>query len=116
MSRPVRLPRAAEAIVPREKLENYALDSSHERGQHKARVFGSALGITAADWQYLRDQILDAVATAPVRGTRITPFGVAYEALITVDGLNGATHPVVTTWIADGDEPPRLTSIWVDIP
>jgi hypothetical protein len=116
MSKPMRLPRATEAIVPREKLESYALDVSHERGQHKARVFASALGITAAEWDYLRDQILEAINSAPVRGTRITPFGVAYEVSITIDGLNGATHPVVTTWIAEGNEPPRLTSTWVDIP
>lgn len=116
MSKPVRLPRAEEAAVPREKLEDYALSLSHERGKHKARVFASALGITAADWRYLRDQILDAINSAPVRGTRVTPFGVAYELLITIDGLNGATHPIVTTWIVEGDEPPRLTSTWVDIP
>jgi hypothetical protein len=33
-----------------------------------------------------------------------------------IDGLNGATHPVVTTWIVQGDGPARLTSTWVDIP
>jgi hypothetical protein len=51
-----------------------------------------------------------------VQSTRITPFGVAYEVVISIDGLNGATHPIVTTWIAEGDGPPRLTSTWVDIP
>jgi hypothetical protein len=33
-----------------------------------------------------------------------------------IDGLNGSTHPVVTTWIIQGHRPPRLTSTWVDIP
>jgi hypothetical protein len=51
-----------------------------------------------------------------VRSTRITPFGIAYEVVIPIDGLNGATLPVVTTWIVEGDAPPRLTSTWVDIP
>jgi hypothetical protein len=51
-----------------------------------------------------------------VRSTRITPFGVTYEVVAMVDGLNGATKPVVTTWIIEGDGPPRLTSTWVDIP
>jgi hypothetical protein len=41
------------AIVPRQKLEDYLLDSAHEDGRHKARVFQSALGIAAADWRHL---------------------------------------------------------------
>jgi hypothetical protein len=116
MDEPVRLPRAREARIPTDKLVRYALDIAHERGRHEARVFASALGITATDWRYLHDQILTALPGADVRATRITPFGVAYEVVIMIDGLNGATQPVVTTWIIDGDRPPRLTSTWVDIP
>jgi hypothetical protein len=111
-----RLPRAGEARIATDKLVAYALDPSHERGQHKARVFASALGITAKDWRYLHDQILAALPRAPVRGTRITPFGVTYEIVVMVDGLNGRTAPVVTTWMVERDAPPRLTSTWVDIP
>jgi len=113
---PVRLPNARQARIPTDKLVRYALDPSHERGKHKARVFASALGIAAADWRYLHDAILAALPEAAVRSTRITPFGVTYEVVAMVDGLNGATKPVVTTWIIEGDGPPRLTSTWVDIP
>ena len=116
MPDPPRLPRASEARIPTEKLVAYALDPSHERGQHKARVFASALGITARDWRYLHDQILDSLADGIVRGTRVTPFGVAYEVVVIVDGLNGRTAPVVTTWMVERDAAPRLTSAWVDIP
>jgi hypothetical protein len=70
VNEPVRLPRAHEAVIPTPKLVNYALDLTHERGQHKARVFASALGISAGDWRYLHDQILAALPTAEVRGTR----------------------------------------------
>jgi hypothetical protein len=113
---PVRLPNAGQARIPTDKLVRYALHPSHARGQHKARVFASALGITAADWRYLHDAILAALPEAVVRSTRITPFGVTYEVVVMIDGLNGATMPVVTTWIIEGDAPPRLTSTWVDIP
>jgi hypothetical protein len=65
---------------------------------------------------YLHDAILAALPEAAVRSTRITPFGVTYEVVVMIDGLNGATMPVVTTWIIDGDAQPRLTSTWVDIP
>lgn len=81
-----------------------------------ARVFASALGITAKDWRYLHDQILAALPRAAVRGTRITPFGVAYEVVVIVDGLNGRAAPVATTWMVQRDAPPRRTSTWVDIP
>lgn len=111
-----RLPRASEARIPTDKLVAYALDPSHERGQHKARVFASALGITARDWRYLHEQILGALAGGVVRGTRITPFGIAYEVVVMIDGVNGRTAPVVTTWMVERDAAPRLTSIWVDIP
>lgn len=111
-----RLPRVSDARIPTEKLVAYALDPSHERGQHKARVFASALGITARDWRYLHDQILAALPDGMVRGTRITPFGVAYEVVVVIDGLNGRTAPVVTTWMLEREAVPRLTSTWVDIP
>jgi filamentous hemagglutinin len=116
MDRPVRLPRADQARIPTDKLTDYALDPSHERGRHKARVFASVLGIRAPDWRYLHDQILEALPDGSVRSTRITSFGVAYEVVVMIDGLNGATAPVVTTWMIESDRPPRLTSIWVDIP
>jgi transposase-like protein len=88
----------------------------HRLDQIPPRVFAAALGITVADWRYLHDQILEALPQAPVRSTRITPFGAAYEVVMPIDGLNGATLPVVTTWIVETDAPPRLTSTWVDIP
>lgn len=102
--------------MPEVKLAGYALDPTHPRGCHKARVFSAALGIEQGDWRYLRDQLVNGIVAAPVTGTRITPFGVLYEAVVLVDGLNGATAPVAAIWIIEGDEPPRLVSTWVDIP
>ena len=113
---PIRLPGAERARIPTDKSCPLRTNPNHPRGQHKARVFESALGITGEHWHYLHDQILNALPHAPVRSTRITPFGVAYEVVIPIDGLNGATLPVVTTWIVETDAPPRLTSTWVDIP
>jgi hypothetical protein len=33
------LPNVNKAVVPIEKLRDYSLNSSHDRGKHKARVF-----------------------------------------------------------------------------
>jgi hypothetical protein len=116
VAEPMRLPGAERARIPTDKLVRYALDPNRPRGRHKARVFAWALGIHTQDWRYLHDQILEALPAAPVRSTRITPFGVAYEVVTPIDGLNGATLPVVTTWIVEGDAAPRLTSTRVEIP
>jgi hypothetical protein len=116
MTEPVRLPRAREATIPTAKLVSYALDPSHERGRHKARVFASALGITTSDWRYLHDQILEKLPEGEVTSTHITPFGIAYEVILMIDGLNGRTAPVITTWMIANNATPRLTSTWVDIP
>ena len=116
MTDPVRLPRARDATIPTAKLVSYALSTTHERGRHKARVFASALGITASDWRYLHDQILAALPDSEVRSTHVTPFGIAYEVIVMIDGLKGRTVPVVTTWIVASTAAPRLTSTWVDIP
>ena len=78
--------------------------------------FSSALRIEQTDWRYLRDQLVEGVVEAPVLGTRTTPFGVLYEVVVIVNGLNGATAPVATIWIIDADRPPQLVSTWVDIP
>jgi len=59
----MKLPNADRAIVEIEKLRDYCLSSSHPRGRHKARVFITALGITADDAQELKQAILSAVTT-----------------------------------------------------
>jgi hypothetical protein len=79
-------------------------------------VFASALAITQADWRHLERQLTAGIIDAPVRATRITPFGVLYDVVALADGLNGATAPVATIWIVEGNRPPRLVSTWVDIP
>ena len=110
------LPRADRAAIPTEKLVGYALDPSHPRGRHKARVFSAALAIHRADWRYLHEQLTTGVVDAPVRGTRITPFGVLYDVVVLVDGLNGVTAPAATIRLIEAEHPPRLVSLWVDIP
>lgn len=111
------LPRAGQAEIPEEKLRAYVLDPAHPTGRHKARVFASALGITAADWRFLRDQVLDRVTTSPVTAIRPKPpYGVEYEVRVEIDGLNGETHTIITGWLVAGDQPPRLITSYVELP
>ncbi|MEO6391528.1 MAG: DUF6883 domain-containing protein, partial [Pyrinomonadaceae bacterium] len=50
---PEALPNCHQAVIPRSKLERYALDPSHDDGRHKAIVFKSALGFEQSHWKEL---------------------------------------------------------------
>jgi hypothetical protein len=63
-----RLPHAELAVVSAAKLRDYVLNPAHPQGGPKARVFAAVLGLTRADWQYLRRQLLAGVAVSS-RGT-----------------------------------------------
>ena len=59
----MKLPNGDKAIVAIEKLTAYALDPTHPKGRHKARVFARALGLTAADADFLRAELPRAAAS-----------------------------------------------------
>jgi len=56
----MKLPNGDRAVVDMVKLTDYCLDPNHLRGRHKARVFASALGLTASNAGELRDALLKA--------------------------------------------------------
>jgi hypothetical protein len=65
----VKLPNAEHAIVDIVKLRDYAQNTSHARGRHKARVFLAALDLTAVDAEELRTALLKSARTGDaVRG------------------------------------------------
>ena len=114
---PERLPNHADAVIEPAKLRNYCLNPEHGEGRHKARVFASALAIGRDDWRYLAERIHASLGDAPVTRIEPTPWGVRYEVVMMIDGLNGATMPVKTGWFIEAaDGAPRLTSEYVDVP
>jgi hypothetical protein len=114
---PERLPNYADAEIEPAKLRDYCLNPEHEEGRHKARVFASALAIGRDDWRYLADRIHASLGDAPVSRIEPTAWGLRYEVVMMIDGLNGATMPVKTGWFIEaGGGAPRLTSAYVDIP
>jgi hypothetical protein len=114
---PAQLPGHERAAIDPAKLREYCLSPHHETGRHKARVFASALGIGQEDWLYLAERLHAGLPGAGVSRIEPTPWGVRYEVVMMVDGLNGATQPVKTAWFIDqGGDIPRLSSAYVDIP
>jgi hypothetical protein len=109
------LPNVERAIIDRRKLEDYALDAAHEDGRHKARVFRSVLGLGSADWRYLRDAILADLPFAPVTATKPTPYGLRCTVVVSIQGVNGHQHDVLTAWLTTASRPPRLVTAYVDL-
>ncbi len=84
-----RLPHAELAQVPPAKLRDYVLNPTHPQGGPKSRVFAAVLGITRADWQYLRQQLLTGVRSAPAQPRGSTPWGDLTRPLSTSRGPTG---------------------------
>jgi len=92
----MKLPYGSSSVVDIEKLQDYCLSSQHPEGRHKARVFLSALGMTSADAQKLREILLSAAAmNNEVTMTNADKYGCRY----TLDAIVVTTTPL---WKASG--------------
>ena len=96
------------------KVEDYALNPFHRQGQHKARVFESALGITAANADTLRTALLNAAANsdaATYNGNN--GYGDVYEVRFSLTTPK-ATATVLSAWIIrSGEDFPRLITCFI---
>lgn len=109
----MKLPNSERAVVEIEKLRDYSLNLEHDRGEHKARVFRSALGFTQADAERLRQMVLNAARTGEATPTRLLPYGQLYTLDFSAEGLSG-TVIIRTGWIvAAGTDFPRLVACYV---
>ena len=108
----MKIPGAERAVVDIRKLRNYCLDSQHDEGKHKARMFVAALGMTSDDAEDLRDILLQAVKTQDAQVGRRDLYGQRY----TVDFLlewHGRRVVVRSGWIVErNSNVPRLTSCY----
>ncbi|MGA9996837.1 MAG: DUF6883 domain-containing protein [Pyrinomonadaceae bacterium] len=96
---PNALPNYPKAVIPRSKLEDYALDPTHKNGQHKARLFRSILGFERTDWQKLEKIILDELPYYEAYPAGKGKWGKKYLVSLPIMGLNGNIAIVETIWI-----------------
>jgi hypothetical protein len=106
------MPHAERAVVDIRKLRDYCLNPMHDEGQHKARVFAAALGMTADDAEALRDFLLQAVKTTDAQLGRRDAYGQRY----TVDFLlawHDKQTMVQNGWIIEHHtDTPHLTTCY----
>lgn len=111
--RRVKLPNGERADLGT-KLEDYPLNPFHRHGQHKARVFQSALGITLAHADVLREALRQAAANSEQAvHCGHNGFGEVYELRLPMTTAHG-TATVLSGWIIrDGEDFPRLTTCFI---
>lgn len=109
----VRLIGANQAVIDVRKVRDYAFDSSHARGQNKARVFQSALGINRSNYPDLIVQIQQGIMDqTPVPG-KIDRYGYRFVVEIPVMGPGGS-GTICTGWIyRPGSLIPDLVTLFV---
>jgi hypothetical protein len=108
---PNALPNYQKAVIPRSKLEDYALNPAHKEGRHKARLFKSILGFEKADWQKLEKVIFNELPYYEALLVGEGKWGKKYLVSLLIVGLNGNTAIVETIWIIrpESDHPSFVT-------
>ena len=109
----MRVPNAELAVVDLRKLTEYCLSTTHAVGKNKAKVFRSALGVTSADAETLRDWLLEAVVGQDASLDRIDEFGERYGLDFEATTATGSAI-IRSGWIVRaGEDFPRLTTCFV---
>jgi len=109
----MRLPNGKNAVVDIAKLRDYCLNEQHPRGRHKARVFATTLGLTAADADLLRQALLRAAVEGDAMAGERDDYGQRYVLDLELTGPRGRAT-VRSSWIIlRGEDFPRLTSCYI---
>jgi hypothetical protein len=104
------IPNAQNAVVDIRKLRDYCLNSQHDDGKHKARLFLSILGMTADDAEALRQILFEIVTIHEARLGRQDEFGQRYTLDFTIEWHNRSAT-LRSGWIIEHDSKiPRLTT------
>jgi len=107
------IPDADRAVVEDVKVRDYLLNLSHPDGGSKAVWFHS-LGYYRDDWSYLATDLLAVAQTCPDFDIENTRFGVKYKARGAVGRPDHRPAMVLTVWIVEDDNPPRLVTAYPD--
>jgi hypothetical protein len=100
----MKLPNLEQAEVPRTKIVDYLLSSTHRDGKHKAAFFVH-FGFEAARWELLRDALLKHANEHEVTRTEESPFGVRYVLEGRLPAPDGRTPRLRSVWFIETDSP-----------
>jgi len=109
----MRLPNGDRAIVDMVKLHHYCLSLEHPQGRYKARVFASAVAMTADDAEQLRQALLNAARTCDARPIRRDEYGQRYLLDFVLHGPAGEANVRSVWMVRHGESFPRLITCYV---
>lgn len=99
-------------IVAKEKFTKYALNEN--LSPDKARAFKDALGFTKENCDVLIEQIIHLTDIDKFKFKRHNKYGILYEQVVEIIGINGKTANVCTGWIKRMENKEiSLTSVYV---
>ncbi len=105
------IPDSERAVVTVEKVRDYLLNLDHPDGGSKAVWFHS-LGYVRDDWEQLADDLLEIARHCKNYDVESTPFGVKYKATGLVGRPDRRPDFVLTVWLVENDDPPRLVTAY----
>jgi Domain of unknown function (DUF6883) len=109
----MKLPNCELSIVDVVKLRDYCLSWEHPRGRHKARLFQSLLGMTAADAEVLRTVLIDAARKEEATLGASDQYGVRYIIDFELRS-NERTARIRSCWIVrSGEIAPRFVTCYI---
>ena len=108
------LPNHEKAIIPKEKLVDYALNMQHPIGKDKAIAFEKALGYNQSNYEKLIDNVKRNIPNYNAVHKGSNEYGEKYEILMTLFGENKKYANVKTGWIVEKEtNQTKLTSLYV---
>ncbi|MBJ7900179.1 MAG: hypothetical protein GC158_09720 [Cyanobacteria bacterium RI_101] len=109
----MKLPNPDQVYIDDNKLIGYSLNFTHADGQHKARVFKSALNITTENLEILKNALIQAVLNYEAIPEKSNQYGQKY--VIDFPLVNKSQTAVIhSVWIVRKDENfPRLVTCYV---
>jgi hypothetical protein len=100
----LQLPNPDRAVIDDAKVRDYLLSPSHPVGRFKS-VFFAGLGFSQANWQGLRDALLELARSDAATPGQPSAFGQKFEVRGKLRGPSGRQAVVVTVWlVASGQD------------
>ena len=106
----MKLPNAAQAIIPPEKFGRHLLLSGHQKG--KARFF-AALGYTSDNWAEFEVALREQHLVLDAEEVEVTQWGKMYAIVGPITGPSGEQANVRSIWIIrTGEDAPRFVTAY----
>ncbi len=108
----MKLPGIERAVVPRRKVVDYLLSTTHPEGRGKATFF-RRFGFSLEAWDLLSEALRRHAAKHEVAREELSPFGTRYIIEGTIETPKGRTPHIRSVWFVEQDDDvPRLVTAY----